>query len=78
MFIELITPEKRLFEGEAMSIKLPGKTGGFEILNNHAPIVSTLVEGNIRIITSKKETKNFSINSGVIEMQNNKIIILID
>ncbi|MEE2954224.1 MAG: ATP synthase F1 subunit epsilon [Bacteroidota bacterium] len=77
MFLEIITPEKILFEGEVTSVKLPGKTGEFELLNNHAGIVSSLIPGNIRVITTEKNTKNFSTNGGVIEMQNNKIIILL-
>ena len=78
MLVELITPEEKLFEREISSIKLPGKTGEFEILNNHAPIVSTLIKGDIRIINKVKKTETFSINGGVVEMQNNKIIVLVD
>lgn len=77
MFLEIITPEKKLFEGEVTSVKLPGKSGEFELLNNHASIVSSLIAGNIRIITNEKNTENFSTNGGVIEMQNNKIIVLL-
>ena len=76
MTLEIITPEKQLFSGEVTSVKFPGTTGEFEILNNHAPIISTLSEGEIRVITSENNTEKFSINGGVIEMQNNKIIVL--
>ena len=76
MTLEIITPEKQLFNGEVTSVKFPGITGEFEILNNHAPIISTLSEGEIRVITSNNNTERFSITSGVIEMQNNKIIVL--
>ena len=78
MFLEIITPEKKAFEGEVTSVKFPGISGGFEILNNHAPIISALKKGDIKIITSDKKTEHFSINGGVIEMQNNKIIVLAD
>ena len=78
MFLEIITPEKKAFEGEVTSVKFPGISGGFEILNNHAPIISALTKGDIKIITSDKKTEHFSINGGVIEMQNNKIIVLAD
>ena len=78
MFLEIITPEKKAFEGEVTSVKFPGISGGFEILNNHAPIISALTKGDIKIITSDKKTERFSINGGVIEMQNNKIIVLAD
>ena len=76
MTLEIITPEKQLFNGEVTSVKFPGTTGEFEILNNHAPIISTLSGGEIRVITSRNNTEKFSINGGVIEMQNNKIIVL--
>ena len=78
MNLEIITPEKQLFNGEVNSVKFPGTTGEFEILNNHAPIISTLSGGEIRVITSENNTEKFSINGGVIEMQNNKIIVLVD
>lgn len=78
MILEIITPEKKVFTGEVNSVKLPGTTGGFEVLNNHAPIISTLTNGNIRVITADNITENFEINGGVIEMQNNKIIVLAD
>ena len=78
MNLEIITPEKELFSGEVTSVKFPGKNGGFEILNNHAPIISTLSKGEIIVVTNDKNTQQFKINGGVIEMQNNKIIVLAD
>ena len=74
MFLEIITPEKKAFGGEVTSVKFPGISGGFEILNNHAPIISALTKGDIKIITSDKKTERFSINGGVIEMQNNRLL----
>ena len=53
MLVEIITPDAKLFEGEVNSIKLPGTNGGFEILNNHAPIISTLTAGKISIMTAQ-------------------------
>ena len=78
MILEIITPEKELFNGEVDSVKLPGTNGEFEILNNHAPIISTLSKGEIRVITNKKNIEKFNINGGVIEMQKNKVIVLAD
>ena len=78
MILEIITPEQKTFEGEVTSVKFPGTSGEFEILNNHAPIVSTLTKGDIRVIDTNNKTENFTINGGVIEMQNNKIIVLAD
>ena len=78
MILEIITPEKQVFAGEATSVKFPGTSGEFEIHNNHAPIISTLTSGVIRVTTSESNTENFNINGGVIEMQKNKIIVLAD
>jgi len=78
MILEIITPEKKAFSGEVNSVKFPGVSGGFEILKNHAPIISALTKGDIRIITSDNKTEILTINGGVIEMQNNKIIVLAD
>jgi len=78
MILEIITPEKEVFKGEVTSVKFPGTSGDFEVLNHHAPIISTLTNGKIRVITANNTTENFTINGGVIEMQQNKIIVLAD
>ena len=78
MILEIITPEKEVFKGEVSSVKLPGTLGEFEVLNSHAPIISTLKSGTIRVIKADNNTEKFSINGGVIEMLNNKIIVLAD
>ena len=78
MLVEIITPDTKLFESEVNSIKLPGTNGGFEILNNHAPIISTLTAGKISITSDNGQKESFEIQGGVIEMQNNKIIVLAD
>jgi len=78
MILEIITPENKLFEGEVTSVKFPGTDGEFGVLNNHAPIISTLTKGKIIVTDENDEVSNFEINGGVIEMQNNKIIVLAD
>ena len=78
MILEIITPEKEVFTGEVTSVKFPGTSGEFEIHNNHAPIISSLKSGIIRVITPDNNTESFDINGGVIEMQKNKIIVLAD
>lgn len=78
MLLEIITPETKVFEGEVKSVLLPGANGKFEILNNHAPIISTLTAGQVRVINNNDQKELFDINGGVIEMQNNKIIVLAD
>ncbi len=76
MYIEIITPDKKIFSGEVSLAQFPGTDGLFEILNNHAPIVSTLTKGKIKVIDAEKQPRYFEINSGVVEMQKNKIIVL--
>ena len=76
MHIEIITPDKQVFSGEISLIQVPGSKGSFEVLHNHAPIISTLEEGKIKIYTQDKKTKYFEIESGLIEVKNNNIILL--
>jgi len=76
MIIEIITPDKKLFAGEVKVIQLPGSNGSFELLNNHAPIVSTLSKGKIRVVTADNKELSFEVGGGVIEMNDNKVIIL--
>jgi F-type H+-transporting ATPase subunit epsilon len=76
MKLEILTPETTLFNNEVRSVQVPGKSGSFEMLNNHMPIVSSLNEGVIKIIDTNDQKKEITISSGVIEMKNNKIIIL--
>jgi len=76
MYIEIITPDKKIFSGEVSLVQLPGTNGLFEILNNHAPIISTLAKGKIKIVDAEKKTQFFEIKSGVVEVLKNKIIVL--
>ena len=76
MFLEIITPDKKVYSGEVDSVKLPGADGSFGILNNHAPIIASLKKGTIKITDAKKHVENFEINGGVVEVQNNKVIVL--
>lgn len=76
MNLEIITPEKRLFEGEVKLVQVPGRKGSFEVLKNHAPIISTLSRGTIKIITAKDKKETILINSGIIEVKANHITIL--
>jgi len=76
MFVEIITPDKKLYSGEAKLIKLPGTEGGFEILTNHAPIISTLVKGQVKIIDMNGQTTFVDITGGIIESKDNQVIVL--
>ncbi len=75
MNVEIITPDKTLYKGEAELVQLPGIDGSFEILENHAPLISALAEGKVKIKKSGNE-QFFDINGGVIEVLNNKVLIL--
>jgi F-type H+-transporting ATPase subunit epsilon len=76
MQLEIITPEKKIYTGEIKLVQVPGSKGSFEILNNHAPIISTLENGEIKIIDLQDRIVYFDISGGVIEVNQNKIIIL--
>ena len=93
MIVEIVSPEATLFNGEVTSVAVPGINGEFQMLNNHAPIVSLLGKGNVKIVGSNikigKEFKDkfnkvneqtywLPINSGTLEMNDNKIIVLAD
>ena len=75
MQLEVITPDKKVFEGEASSIILPGADGGFEVLDRHAALISSIVDGKIRIKTSEGD-QHFEVSGGVVEVLNNKVILL--
>ena len=76
MKLEIITPEKRLFEGKVKLVQVPGAKGSFEILKNHAPIISTLSGGTIKVITETDQQELIDIVSGIIEVKANIISIL--
>ncbi len=76
MFLEIVTPDKKVYSGDVEAVKLPGAEGSFGILKNHAPIIATLKKGTIKITDAQKGIENFEINGGVVEVLNNKIIVL--
>ena len=76
MKLEIITPEKRLFDGKIKLVKVPGASGSFEILKNHAPIISTLTKGTIKVITETDQQELIDIDSGIVEVKANSISIL--
>jgi F-type H+-transporting ATPase subunit epsilon len=76
MHLEILTPQKNVFTGEVKLLKVPGSQGSFEILKNHAPIISSLEKGEVKIITDTDETLKYSIESGVVQAVDNKITVL--
>jgi len=93
MQLEIITPESMVFQGEATAVQFPGLDGSFQVLNGHAPIISALAKGDVKVELEKpytteegndkvtvdgsnKNTIRVAINGGVVEMTNNKVIVL--
>ena len=76
MRLEILTPDKTVFEGEVTSVSVPGTSGSFEILKDHAPIISTLEDGKVIIRGSNKAENTFLIKGGVVEVLNNKVMVL--
>jgi F-type H+-transporting ATPase subunit epsilon len=74
--VEILTPEKKLYAGEAKLVKVPGTKGSFEILKKHAPLISTLEKGQIKILNQQNEPVFFDISSGVIEVHKDIVTIL--
>jgi len=76
MLLNIITPDELIYSGEIKLVQLPGIDGSFEILNNHAPLISTLGKGQIKVMEANNELKYFDIDEGVVEVQNNRVIVL--
>jgi len=76
MKLEIITPDKKVYSGQVKLVQLPGITGLFEILNHHAPIISTLVKGKIKIEEESGQVLYFEVDGGIVENKDNKIIVL--
>lgn len=78
MKIEIITPDKKIFDGEIKSVRVPGKKGSFQVLKDHAPIISTLEKGLVRMVDLENTEIIYEISGGVIEVKANNIILLAD
>ena len=78
MILEILTPERKLYSGEVYGIQLPGIDGLFEILDKHAPLVSALKKGNLKVLLDKNSVANYSIQSGFVEVLNNKATVLVE
>lgn len=77
MQLEIISPDKKVFEGEVSSVMVPGTNGRFQLLENHAAIISTLINGTVTIKTASG-TERFEVTGGVVEMLDNKVVILVE
>ncbi|HEX5002945.1 MAG TPA: ATP synthase F1 subunit epsilon [Bacteroidia bacterium] len=75
MYLEIITPDKKVFSGEVTSVTVPGTGGQFQMLNNHAPIISSLINGVVKVKTATG-SHTFDVKGGVVEMLKNKVTVL--
>lgn len=76
MNIEIITPDKNLYEGEVTFASFPGTDGSFGVMNNHAPLITTLRPGTIKVVEGDNNEVIFDVKGGVVEVMKNKIIVL--
>ncbi len=76
MQVEILTPDRPLYSGNADVVSLPGINGNFQILENHAPIIANLGKGSLTI-KSGSDTQTFEINSGLVEVLKNKVVVLV-
>jgi F-type H+-transporting ATPase subunit epsilon len=78
MILEILTPEKKIFSGDVYGVQLPGISGLFEVLDKHAPMVSALKNGKLKILKDKTTTASYEIQSGFVEVLNNKATVLVE
>ena len=76
MLLEIITPDQKVFSGEVKLLQVPGLDGSFEVMHKHAPVISIIGSGKVKVITDNNEKKYFDIEGGVVEVKNNNIILL--
>ena len=80
MQLDILTPERKLYSGEVYGVQLPGISGSFEILEKHAPMVSALGKGNIKVLLDKSgnNSSRYEVSGGFIEVINNKVTVLVE
>lgn len=79
MNVEILTPEKKLYSGEAYGVQMPGLTGSFEVLDKHAPMVSALRAGKVKVLQDKSNAAAFfEVEGGFVEVLNNKVTVLVE
>ena len=79
MNLEILTPEKKLYSGEVYGVQMPGITGSFEVLEKHAPLVSALKAGRVKVLRDRQaHTTSYLIQGGFVEVLNNKVTVLVE
>ena len=76
--LEIVTPDKQVFSGTVQSVQVPGAQGSFQILYNHAPIISTLGRGKVKVVEENGNELTYNTQDGVVEVLNNKAIVLVE
>lgn len=77
MELDIQSPDTKIYSGQVKLVQLPGTNGSFEILKNHAPLISTLSKGQIRVIDNNNDIHTFEVSEGVVEVLKNRITVLI-
>jgi len=78
MKLEILTPEQKIYSGDVYGVQLPGFSGLFEVLDKHAPLVSALKTGTLKILKDKNSTTQYTIQSGFVEVLNNSTTVLVE
>ena len=78
MNLEILTPEKKLFSDEVYGVQLPGVAGSFEVLDKHAPLISALKSGRVKVLNDRNHTSFFEIRSGFVEVIANRVTVLVE
>jgi F-type H+-transporting ATPase subunit epsilon len=79
MTLEILTPERKLFSGEVYGVQMPGISGSFEVLDRHAPLVSALKAGQVKVLRDRQNhTETYQIQGGFVEVLNNRVTVLVE
>ncbi|MFA9205501.1 MAG: ATP synthase F1 subunit epsilon [Burkholderiaceae bacterium] len=78
MLLEILTPEKKLYSGEVQGVQLPGIDGLFEVLDKHAPMVSALGVGKVKVLKKGLASETYAIQGGFVEVINNQATVLVE
>ena len=76
MNVEIITPDKELYKGEATLVSVPGVDGGMGFLDNHAPLITVLKAGDVKVTLTNGTVESFPVKGGVVEVMNNTVLVL--
>jgi F-type H+-transporting ATPase subunit epsilon len=79
MNLEILTPEKKLFSGDVYGVQMPGISGSFEVLDRHAPLISALKSGKLKVLSAaNQELVSYQVQGGFVEVLNNRVTVLLE